>query len=284
MNRPSATQVLTLAAMAVLGAAASAAQAPTPPSIVRAAFAGAACGSPAGSSSCEVLIEADGPLPQPSSGTVKNPDRIYLDFAGARGKASGVPPQPGARLGIRIAVHSDAPLVTRVVIDLPAPASYTIDASQRMQGRVLVRLTDVRDGATPTPPVARAPASAGAPAKTALRPHGPYGATIKAVFAALERVRDDLSLLDRKSMPPPDSLRTDALQLSTARDALASAKPPPTLAAAHAQLVSACGLAAMAVESAARNAGADVAPETASAAAGALILIERAHTALSSVQ
>ena len=272
MNRPSATQALALATMALLASA----QTPTPPSIVRAEFDGPACGSPAGPSSCVVVIEADGPLPQPSSGTVKNPDRIYLDFAGARAKTTGLPPQTGSRSGIRVAVHSDAPLVSRVVIDLPAPASYTVDASNRTHGRVLVRLAGA--------PAAAPAGPAGVPAKSARPARGAYGDTIKAVFDALDRVRSDLSLLDRKSMPAADSLRAEFLQLTAARKALASARPPATLASAHAQLVSACGLAAMAIESAARNSTGSVAPETASAAAGALILLDRARSALSSVQ
>jgi hypothetical protein len=280
---PSAKRVLALAIVAMVSGPAAGAQAPV--SLVRVAFAGAPCGSSAGSSPCVVLIEGDGPLPEPSGGTLKNPDRIYLDFPGTRAKTSGLPRNDGSRVGIRVAVHSDAPLVTRVVVDLTAAASYTLDVSDRARGRVRLQLREAKRAGPAPPPDAHGPASPGiAPAKSVRRTARGYDESIKEIFDAIERIRPDLSLLDRKSMPTTDSLRSDGTQLAAAREALSSAKPPATLASAHAQLLSACGLAAMAFEAATRDPGGKVAPETASAAAGALILLDRAHAAFSSVR
>lgn len=285
MTRRSATQALALATMAIFSSAKGAAQSPKPPAVSRVAFDGASCSSPVDVNLCAVVIEADGPLPEPSTGAAKNPDRIYLDFAGVRASTSGQPRQAGSRLGVRVAVHSDAPLVTRVVIDLPAPASFTMDLSHREQGRVRLQLGNATGTTAAVAREAPRPQKrASAPAQGVARADSAYGETISAVFDALERMRADLTLLDRKSMPSADSLRTHTMQLTAARKALVFAKPPAAFAAGHAQLVSACSLAAMAFDGAAAGPGGSVPPDTASAAAGALILLDRAHAALAGVR
>jgi hypothetical protein len=274
-----------LAIIVVLSGMAAAAQAPAHTSIVKVGFDGSACASPLGAGPCVVLIEADGPLPEPSSGSVRNPDRVYLDFPGTRTRTPGVARTGAAGLDIRVALHSDSPLVTRVVVDLSAPASYTVDTAHRAEGRVRLQLAATRTAPPTVGTTKESPTPVGtAPASSARRARRAYVEGMKTALDAFERTRSDLMLLDHRSMPSADSLRNDTLQLSVVRVTLESLKPPAALAPSHALLQSACGLASLALETAAKTPQGNVTPDAASAAAGALIMFARARGALSSAQ
>lgn len=282
MNRPFATETLALAIAAALSGVRAVPQAPTAPAIVRVGLEGPGCSGAVSSAACTLLIDADGPLPAPSSGALTNPARIYLDFSGVRAKTSGTPRADGSRPGVRVALHSTVPLVTRVVLDLIAPATYTVDGAHLAQGHVRVQLTGAPGAKAPAGGNRRTAASPSAPPTTVGRTPRRYGDRIDATLEAIESVRADLSHLDHYTMPTADALRTDLARISATRNALADIKPPAALAASHAQLVSACNLAATALAAAARDPDGKVAGDTASAAAGALILLDRARAGLSS--
>jgi hypothetical protein len=285
MKWPSGSRMPPLAIIVVLSGVAAAAQAPAHTSIVKVGFEGATCAGAPGANPCAVLIEADGPLPEPSSGSVSSPDRVYLDFPGTLARTSGVPRTSTTGLDIRVALHSESPPVTRVVVDLTAPASYTLDTSHRAEGRVRLQLVTLKA----TPPAGDvkkgAPAIvATAPARGARLVTRSYVDGMKTALDAFERTRSDLTLLDHRSMPSAESLRNDAIQLSVVRVTLESLKPPAALASSHALLQSACGLASLALDTAAKTPQGNVTPDAASAAAGALIMFDRARAALSSAK
>ncbi len=133
-----------------------------------------------------ITIEADGPLPPPTVGTVDGPPRIYLDFAGVAPRTSGLARSTDARVTrVRVALNSQKPLVTRVVIDLPAPQPHRIEQAT---GRVMVFIGAARqpspaapaprtDVAPPVPtttppPVAPVPAPVPAPEPVAAATNG----------------------------------------------------------------------------------------------------------------
>jgi hypothetical protein len=66
-----------------------------------------------------VALDASGPLPFPTVGTAQNPARIYIDLSNVRPAARFMSARgSGIIRGIRAAVNSTQPLITRVVIDL----------------------------------------------------------------------------------------------------------------------------------------------------------------------
>jgi hypothetical protein len=83
-----------------------------------------------------VIIEANGELPEPSSGIARNPPRIYLDFVDVLPLRSVEPVLPNAAVTrIRVAEHSASPLVTRVVL---REGFADAEASARRVGRAFV--------------------------------------------------------------------------------------------------------------------------------------------------
>jgi len=109
-----------------------------------------------------VVLEADGPLPEPTTGAVDGPPRIYLDLKDVR-------PGSVVRLGesdalvrrTRVALHSENPVSSRVVIDLYKPSPYRVDSSGRAEGRLIIVL-----GASSSTPAAAPSSSVPGPVRT----------------------------------------------------------------------------------------------------------------------
>ena len=83
-----------------------------------------------------VTIEAAGALPQPVSGALDDPPRIFLDFTGVTPQASGTTEMPGggAVKRVRVALYSNSPTVTRVALDLTRRETFRVE-----RGRAPVR-------------------------------------------------------------------------------------------------------------------------------------------------
>jgi hypothetical protein len=92
-----------------------------------------------GNGATSVILSADGPLPSPKVGVLTDPPRIYLDFPDIAAATTGIGANGDFLVrGVRVAVNQSRPLVTRVVIDLAAPAPHRIDAGQRASGQITI--------------------------------------------------------------------------------------------------------------------------------------------------
>jgi hypothetical protein len=109
-----------------------------------------------------VALDADGALPMPTVGVVADPPRVYLDFRDVTTATRGTVVTGNALVrGVRVAVNQAQPLVTRVVIDLVAPARHSVDTAMRERGHVSIVVGN------PVPPVGGVPAAPpGKPANT----------------------------------------------------------------------------------------------------------------------
>jgi AMIN domain len=114
-----------------------------------------------------VTIEADGPLPAPTLGTVDDPPRIFLDFAGVVTRAPARTPSADSRIRrVRVALNQATPPITRVVIDLPSPQPHRVE---RLPGKVIVIVGSAAQMVEPVaapvvPPAATPPVKPGPPA------------------------------------------------------------------------------------------------------------------------
>jgi hypothetical protein len=218
-----------------------------------------------------VAIEADGALPKPTIGVLDGPPRIYFDFADVLAATRGTDASSDLVVRrVRVALHSAEPRVTRVVIDLVRPAPYRIDATGSTAARLIVL---VGGGSPPAAPAGEAPIRARPGANSYMR-------EIRELFARLEKVRPVLVSIDNRSQDPPAGLQAAAIELASIEHALARLKPPPRLATAHERLVQSCMLATQAVKAQMQALiGSGPAPgwTAASAAAGALLLLDRAR-------
>ncbi|HXW07547.1 MAG TPA: hypothetical protein VD833_20090 [Vicinamibacterales bacterium] len=91
-----------------------------------------------------VTVEATGPLPTPLAGRVDGPPRVFFDFPGIIPATRGVrsPGDPSVR-GVRVALHSGDPLITRVVIDLVRPDPVRLEPDRLAEGRFQVLVGEV---------------------------------------------------------------------------------------------------------------------------------------------
>ena len=226
-----------------------------------------------------VVIEATGALPEPSSGIALNPPRIYLDFVDVLPLRSVEPVSPNAVITrIRVAEHSASPLVTRVVLDLIKESAYRIDASARPQGRVVV-LLGVGSTTAPRPTQGgRQTSTAGAaPAETQ------FVQRVSAALLRLQALKPLLEAIDRRADSVPGNLNTAIKEFDEIAALLSAVKPPQSRASTHALLVRTCTLGARAArlrESAGGNQDAASGWDAASAAAGALLMFDRANSEL----
>jgi hypothetical protein len=252
-----------------------------------------------------VVLEADGPLPDPTSEPLDGPPRIYLDLPGV------VPAPTITRTGIdsrilrvRVARHSDSPIVTRVVLDLSSPSPYHVDAAARAEGRLVIVLAD--SGATttrpahpdatsravnipnvPLPSLPNASAARPRPAPSARSSAASrnaetsarrYALQITAAVERLDALRPVLAAIDNRSEALPD-LPATATEFEAIGHLLAAIKPPPPREATHALLVRTCALGALAsrtLQESVRTGDSAGRWNAASAAAGALMLLDRA--------
>ena len=265
--------------------------------------------------STTVVIEGNGALPEPMSGAPLNPPRIYLDFNDVLSNATvqSVAPNPVISR-IRVALHSASPLITRVVIDLITATTYRIDSSARSQGRVVVVL-GVPGSQPPTSSPAREPARA-VPPSSATSPPAPaaktastvpprsgspsssgssvsrgraevaenqYGMRVAAALLRLHTLRPVLESIDRRTDVVSDALDAAAKEFDAIGKLLSTIKPPASREGTHALLQRVCTLGARAVRMRQDAAAAtDSTPnwDAASAAAGALLMLDRANNDL----
>ena len=264
-----------------------------------------------------VILEADGPLPEPMTGSLDGPPRIYLDLKGVR-------PGPVVRLGesvalvrrTRVALHSENPVRSRVVIDLYKSSPYRIDSSGRAEGRLIVVLGVAPAGAggapagagvapaagagaapavapsaqgrarTTTPPAPTPPARPSTPVPVSApaaqgRARGPdvYVAQVSAALGRLQALRPVLSSIDRRTEQPAGDLTAAVGEFEAVARILAAIKVPASRQTTHGLLLRACDLGARASRMRLESAGTGDAASgwnAASAAAGALLMLDRA--------
>jgi len=238
-----------------------------------------------------VILEADGPLPEPLSGSLDGPPRVYLDLKGVRLGAVAVAGEPDSLVRrTRVAVHSVDPLVTRVVIDLVRAAPYRIDTSGREQGRLVVILgvASPRTAAKPPLlPVSERPRTS-APAQSsssaaASRVTDQYFARMSGLLIRLHSVRPVLTSIDRRAEDTPATLEAAAVELETIGRLLAAITPPASQESTHGLLARACALGMRSSrmrQDSIRTNDTPLGWNAASAAAGALMMLDRANNDL----
>ncbi len=253
-----------------------------------------------------VVMEGDGPLPTPTVGVVEEGSpRIFFDFSGVLPETQGAPGEndPWIRR-VRVAIHSQDPLVTRVVIDLVArPTPYEVrpdpsapNAFQVQIGRPGPRPQRPQRAPLVTPsrpaPAAPPPSAAPPPPKEPTRRTETSGRAASAraylqqvtpLVARLDKLRPVLVAIDTQTEQNAVSLQSAAQELGTIAEELTELRAPGPLSAAHDQLLQSCSLALQAVKgrmefTTAGNTA--IAWNAASAAAGALMLMDRARATL----
>jgi len=219
-----------------------------------------------------IVIEASGALPEPASGRASDPARIYLDFPGVLPLRAVEPVSPNPLLTrIRVAQHSASPLVTRLVLDLIDEATYRIDVSARSEGRVVVLVRAQSPSSSPS-------RASGASADMQ------YTLRLSATLVRLNALRPLLEAIDRRTANLSGDLEAALKDFDDTAKLLTTVKPPPSRASTHALLLRTCTLGARAVRIRQNAIGlgqdATASWEAASAAAGALLMLERANTDL----
>lgn len=287
-----------------------------------------------------VTVTADGPLPEPSSGTAETPPpRIFLDFtevrplAGVAGKVIRLP-GGGAVTKIRVAQFSAHPSVTRVVLDLPRLEPFTLNVEDRASGRIRIVLgsppavTAAAPSApapaapTPAPPAVTLPAPAPppvmpppvmpSPVMPPIKDRSPAEPAIPAppdptrrgappaeppggrpapgavdlyrrqLAGSIEQVashRSVIAAIDLERNVTPATLQAALIELKSLKAKLETVTPSDELRPTHDLLLASCGLGATAVGlrlEAELGGEATASRNAASAAAGALMLLDRA--------
>jgi hypothetical protein len=245
-----------------------------------------------------VILEADGPLPEPLTGALDGPPRIYLDLTGVR-------PGPIARFGeadplvrrIRVALNSANPVSSRVVLDLSRPSPYRIDSSGRAEGRLIIVLGAapaaaasaaqgrVRTGPpAPAPPSRPVPGSPAAPHRQATATDA-YVAQVSVALRRLQALRPALASIDRRSEESEGDLTVAAAEFDAVARLLAAIRAPASRETTHGLLLGACDLGARASrmrQDSMRTGDSASGWNAASAAAGALLMLDRASIDLTS--
>lgn len=228
-----------------------------------------ASGKEAGAAQSAVTIQGDGPLPAPVVGVLDAPPRIYLDFTGVRlGSRVAAEGQDSMVRGVRLAQHSVDPLVARVVFDLHKAVAHRIDASERESGRVVVLLGATASAALAAPPL---------PARS--RDAGRYLAQVSGTLVRLHALRRVIGSIDGRVVGAAADLPAVAVELDSMGRTLGAMKVSESLATTHDLLMRSCALGARAARmrhESSTSGDATAALNAASAAAGALILLDRA--------
>jgi hypothetical protein len=265
-----------------------------------------------------VVIEGSGPL-QPSSGFANGPPRIYIDLNDVLpGDVTPSVTQNPLVRRIRVAEHSSRPLVTRVVIDLTRALPYRVDSSARAQGRIVVTVEVGQPVAPPStqpsspaqpspspkpPPASQASTSSPSPvregarsgAQTAVSPpvgrsvsvENAYGVRVSAALVRLHALRPMLESIDRQTEILSGNLDAAVNEFDAIARLLGAIKPPRSRAGTHALLQRTCTMGARAVrmrQDGARSNDPTAALNAASAAAGALMMLDRANKELAEVK
>jgi hypothetical protein len=285
-----------IVSVSVSGSAAGQSTPRTPSSAVRSVRLDTA--SPPGTAT--VVVESNGgPLPEPESGAPLNPPRIYLDFAGVVATTVVQPESDPIVSRIRVAEHTASPLVTRVVVNLNKSMPYRIDASARTEGRIVLIIggSQTRTPTAANPPGSPSESPAPVAAPTAAAPKQPratpppsrgrtppsenqYDTRVAAVLVRIHALKPLLDAIDRRVETISGDLAGAAKEFDDLAQLLGGLKPPPARATAHALLLRTCTLGARAVrlrQNASAGQDANATWDAASAAAGALLMLERAN-------
>lgn len=229
----------------------------------------------AGAAGVTVVLEADGPLPEPQTGALDAPPRIYLDLKGVRpAPVVDVGEGEGLVLRTRVALHSgNGAISTRVVLDLSRRSAYHVDASARAEGRLIVALgpSDSAPAALPSPAQPRPLPSQRPAAGT-----DTYVSRISSQLGRLEALRPLLVAIDRRDFVPDDRLAAARVELAEIALLLAPVKAPAAREATHGLLLRACELSVRAVRTRQDSGDSASAWNAASAAAGALMMLDGA--------
>jgi hypothetical protein len=222
---------------------------------------------PAASGETTIVLESRTPLPRPVIGVLDGPPRIYLDFAGFRPETSSIPsPAEGVVRGVRIALHSADPPLTRVVIDLREPTRHRLDATAATSGRLSIVVGGSASRAAVSLVV-------GTPS-----PAPPQGiARLRAILTQFDALTPLLKAIDTQSETTAVSLQAALVQLDALVDALRGVR---STRPSRDRLAQAAALALQAVKARLENATSANAALTwnaASAAAGALLLLDSAR-------
>jgi hypothetical protein len=170
--------------------------------------------------------------------------------------------------GIRVAQHGLDPLVARVVIDLPHTIAYRVDVRRREAGTVVVVLGVENAGAdAPPDPAERSPE------------RRRYLAQVAGTLARMQALRKMIASIDGQITVVSADLPGAAAELGELEASLTAMKVPVSLATTHDLLIRTCALGARAARmrrDADASGDAAAALNAASAAAGALIMFDRA--------
>lgn len=230
-----------------------------------------------------VTIQAEGRLPVPAVGVLEGPPRIFLDFPGtALGPVAG--PAPGEERaegsvagpvrGVRVSRYRRRPPVVRVVIDLERPAAHAIDLSGRAAGRIVV---SIGAGLPSTPAARRAAVVAATPGRP--RDAERYFGRVSPILARLHILRRGVASVATGPVSIPADVDAAASELDELGRSLAALKAPASVATPHDLLLRFCAIGARAIRMrTAFSSPGDPASvqNAASAAAGALIMLDRA--------
>jgi hypothetical protein len=267
-----------------------------------------------------VVIEGDRPLPSPVIGVVtEGAPRIYFDFTGVVTDTTGIKAEGDPWIKrVRVAIHSQDPLVTRVVIDLFKATPHSVDANPPSPAQFVVSVGG--GGARPPVPAPKArpalprpePAAAESPKPDSPKPESPkpespkpdspkpespkpesprpepvkadaYVKQASAVVARFEQLRPVLAAIDAQVDQQAVNLQRAVSELNAMTRSLNALRAPRNLQDTHDQLQQACILALRAIRTRMEFTTTGNAPlqlNAASAAAGALMLMDRARTAL----
>jgi hypothetical protein len=218
-----------------------------------------------------VVITAAGPLPVPRVGVLQGPDRIYLDVAGVASRALSVGGDGMLVLSIRVAQRRLDPALARIVIDLKQPCRYSLNTTQRASGRLELTLTS--GAASPVTFVARA-----APSQiTGGAGERRYLASVQPALDRLATLRSVLHEIDTGTSVTSERLEAAQSELTRLRQTVDRVKPARAVEDTNDLLKSVIGFASTALSLSASSSGS---PNAASAAAGALLMLDRVEVAL----
>jgi hypothetical protein len=252
-----------------------------------------------------VTLEASARLPPPVVGTLDSPPRVFLDFYGVRPAAlSARFPGSGVVTAVRFILNTREPPVTRVFIDLRKMASYVIESAQGDAARLRIVLSSANGPAKPeatpppAPPVAsprpaapprneepprRSPGPEPEPPKTSANDLKTYRSQASESLQRLIDLRPLLASIDRRAAISVDSLQLAVEEFRDIRAEVLALDAPRPFRGTHDMLLRACALALQAANTrleAVRTANTNAEWNAASAAAGAIMLIDRARAEL----